>query len=304
MSPDRKASVTITVDGRELTISNLDKVLYPATGFTKGDMIDYYAKVAEVMLPHVRDRPMTMKRFPDGADGPSFFEKHTPAHPPTWLRHVSVPTTRDDSAVDYSVVSDLPTLLWAANLATIEFHVPLWHVGRRRTLPGPPDHMVFDLDPGEGTTIVECCTVARHIVDALAAQGLACFAKTSGSKGLQLYAPLHGGTSWERSRDRTHQVALQLERHHPDLVVSTMQKSRRRNRALIDCSQNHPAKTTVAAYSLRARSEPMVSTPVTWDEVHRCEESGDPTLLRFTAPEVLDRIEQKGDLFAPVSGHR
>jgi bifunctional non-homologous end joining protein LigD len=304
VSPDRKASVTITVDGRKLTISNLDKVLYPATGFTKGDIIGYYAKVAEVMLPHVRDRPMTMRRFPDGVDGLSFFEKHTPAHPPTWLRHVSVPTTGDDSAVDYSMVSDLPALLWAANLATIEFHVPLWHVGRRRTLPGPPDHMVFDLDPGEGTTIVECCTVARHIVDVLAAQGLACFAKTSGSKGLQLYAPLQGRSSWDRSRDRTHHVALQLERHHPDLVVSTMQKSRRRNRVLIDWSQNHPAKTTVAAYSLRARSEPTVSTPVTWDEVHRCEESGDPALLRFTAPEVLDRIEQKGDLFAPVSDHR
>ena len=295
------ASVKTTVDGRELTISNLDKVLYPATGFTKGDMIDYYTKVAGVMLPHVRDRPLTMKRFPDGVDGPSFFEKHTPARGPTWLRHVSVPSTRDDSAVDYSVVGDLPTLLWAANLATIEFHVPLWHVGRRRTLPGPPDHMVFDLDPGEGTTIVECCTVALHIVDVLTAQGLLCFAKTSGSKGLQLYAPLKGRTSWDRSRDCTRDVALQLERLHPDLVVSTMEKSRRRNRVLIDWSQNHPAKTTVAAYSLRARPEPTVSTPVTWNEVHRCEESGDPALLRFAAPEVLDRIEQLGDLFAPVS---
>jgi bifunctional non-homologous end joining protein LigD len=198
------------------------------------------------------------------------------------------------------MVCDLPALVWAANLATIEFHVPLWHVGRRRTLPSPPDHMVFDLDPGTGTSIVECCTVARLIADILEERGLPVVAKTSGSKGLQLYVPLSGRPTWDKVRTDAHGIATTLERDHPELVVSNMRKSLRSSKVLIDWSQNHPAKTTVAAYSVRARPEPTVSTPVTWDEVEHCHEFGDPGLLTFTTADVLERIDEYGDLFAEV----
>jgi bifunctional non-homologous end joining protein LigD len=300
MSAVSRETIRTTIDGRELTISNLDKVFYPDSGFTKGEMIDYYVRIAPFMLPHLADRPLTMKRFPDGVDGSFFFEKHAPRHAPKWVRHVSVPSTADGDAVVYSIVSDVATLVWAANLATIEFHVPLWSVRRRRKLPGPPDHMVFDLDPGEGTTMVECCAVARHIADLLAESSRDSVAKTSGSKGLQLYVPLGGPTTWDKVRKEAHQIAIRLEADHPDLVVSNMRKSLRRGKVLVDWSQNHPAKTTVAAYSLRARPDPTVSTPVTWEEVVTCHEKADPDLLRFTAEDVLARVNQHGDLFAPV----
>jgi bifunctional non-homologous end joining protein LigD len=293
-------SIKTRVDGRELSISNLDKVFYPSIGFTKGQMIDYYMRVAPVMLPHVRDRPLTMKRFPNGVDGSFFFEKHAPSHAPAWVRHVSVPSRADGGVVDYSVICDLASLIWAANLATIEFHVPLWRIGRRRNLPGAPDHMVFDLDPGDGATIVECCAVARLIADALAERSRDAVAKTSGSKGMQLYVPLGGRPTWDKVREEAHQIATQLEADHPDLVVSNMRKSLRRDKVLIDWSQNHPAKTTIAVYSLRARPEPTVSTPVTWDEVADCLKKGDPDLLRFTADDVLARVAEHGDLFASV----
>jgi bifunctional non-homologous end joining protein LigD len=299
VSPDRTRSVKASVEDRELTLSNLDKVFYPESGFTKGQMIDYFARIAPVMLPHVRDRPLTMKRYPDGVDGPSFFEKNMPAHAPAWMKHVEVPSSGNGGSVDYSVICDLPALIWAANLATIEFHVPLWRVGRRRKFPGPPDHMVFDLDPGEGTTIVECSRVALLVADLLGARDLECFPKTSGSKGLQLYAPRARAT-WEMLREDSRGIAEQLEHDHPDLVVSVMRKELRRGKVLIDWSQNHPTKTTVAAYSLRARAEPTVSTPVTWEEVQRCADAGDRALLSFTAPEVLERVDQLGDLFAAV----
>jgi bifunctional non-homologous end joining protein LigD len=290
----------VAVDGRQLSVSNLDKVLYPATGTTKGEVIDYYARIAEVMLPHVADRPMTMKRFPNGVDQKFFFEKHLPDHAPEWLRTVDVPSDGGAETITYGVVNDLASLVWAANLAALELHVPLWHAGRRRILPGPPDHMVFDLDPGEGTTVVECCRVAGLIMERLAGRGVAAYAKTSGSKGLQLYAPLGRRATWEGVREDAHDMARTLERSHPELVVSTMKKSLRGGKVLIDWSQNHPAKTTVAAYSLRGRSEPTVSTPVTWEEVTRCAEVGDPEALRFTFDAVLGRVAEHGDLFAAV----
>jgi bifunctional non-homologous end joining protein LigD len=298
VSPD--SSVRTTVEGRELTISNLDKVFYPVSGFTKGEMLDYYARIAPIMLKHIRDRPLTVKRFPHGVDGPSFFEKHPPARAPAWLRRVAVPSSSNGDPTEYMVVSDLPSLIWAANLASIEFHVPLWHAGRRRTLPGPPDHMVFDLDPGEGSSIVGCCKVGGYIADILKRQNLECRPKTSGSKGLQLYVPLGGRPTWQRVREDAHQIAIQLEHDHPDLVVSTMRRSLRRGKILIDWSQNHPAKTTVAAYSLRARPDPTVSTPVTWQEVAECEDQEDPDLLRFTSSDVLERVDILGDLFDDV----
>ncbi|MGD0880331.1 MAG: non-homologous end-joining DNA ligase [Acidimicrobiales bacterium] len=298
MSPDGGASISRTVDGREITISRPEKVLFPATGFTKGQMIDYYATVAGVMLPHLAGRPLTMKRFPDGVDGDWFFEKHAPAHAPDWVRHVAVPSA--GGTVDYTVVDDRSTLIWAADLATVEFHVPLWRVPPAGTVPGPADHLVFDLDPGEGSTIVECCRVAKRIAGILAARGLDAVPKTSGRKGLHVYSPLSGRPAWSTVRQRSHEIAVELEQTSPDLVVSNMRRSLRPGRVLVDWSQNAPAKTTVAAYSLRASSEPGVSTPVTWEEVERCGQAGDPSLLRFSPTQVVDRIERLGDLFAAV----
>jgi bifunctional non-homologous end joining protein LigD len=294
------SSIRTTIGGRELSISNLDKVLYPATGFTKGQVIDYYVRIADAMLPHIADRPLTLKRYPNGVDHPYFFEKHVPAHAPDWIRRIHVPSASDGEAVDYSVVCDVAALAWAANLAAIELHVPLWHVGRRRKLPAPPDHMVFDLDPGEGTSIVECCDVAILIDAILSDRGLQASPKTSGSKGLQLYVPLKGRPTWAGLRDDAHGIALQLEKDHPGLIVSNMRKNLRRGKILIDWSQNHPAKTTVAAYSLRGRAEPTVSTPVTWNEVRACRDRTDAELLTFTAEQVLERVDEMGDLFAAI----
>ncbi len=288
----------MTVGDRELTVSNLEKVLFPESGFTKGELIDYYAKVAQAMLPHIEDRPLTMKRYPDGVEKGYFYEKHVPSHAPSWVRTVSVPSSEGDDAVEYTVVNDLPTLVWAANLGTIEFHVPLWRMGRRRRLPAPPDLLVFDLDPGEGTTLLECCQVALFVRDELDARELQTRVKTSGSKGVQVYAHLGGRTSWERARDDAHDIALAIEREHPELVTSVMRKSLRRGKILIDWSQNHPSKTTIGAYSIRGRPLPTVSTPVTWDEVHGCLRSGDPSLLVFTSADVLTRVDELGDLFA------
>jgi bifunctional non-homologous end joining protein LigD len=301
----KSSSVEVEVEGRRLTVSNLEKPLYPG-GFTKGQMIDYYVRIAPVMLGHVRDRPLTLHRYPNGVEAKSFFEKHVPSHAPDWVRTVEVPSTATGSrgrspseSVEYAVVCDVATLAWAANLATIELHVPLWRVGRRRTLPAPPDHMVFDLDPGEGSTMVDCCRVARLIDAALPDRTT--YPKTSGSKGLQLYTRLSGRPTWDRVRDQAHDLARTLEGEHADLVVSNMRKELRRGKVLIDWSQNHPAKTTVAAYSLRAREEPTVSTPVSWDEVDRCIAAEDPGVLRFTSDQVLDRVEDSGDLFEALA---
>jgi bifunctional non-homologous end joining protein LigD len=220
-------------------------------------------------------------------------------HAPDWVRSVAVPSSEKGDTIDYCVLCDVPSLVWVANLATIELHVPLWRVGNRRSLPAPPDLMVFDLDPGEGTGIVECCRVALLIVAALGPDAV-CVAKTSGSKGLQLYRPLDGAMSWDEMRAAAHRVAGEIEEERPDLVVSNMRKSLRRGKVLIDWSQNHSAKTTIAAYSLRAQPEPLASTPVTWEEVEACADDGDPGRLRFTANDVLDRVARLGDLFAPA----
>jgi bifunctional non-homologous end joining protein LigD len=295
-----KGAIRTTIGGRELSISNLDKVRSPANGFTKGQVIDYYVRIAEVMLPHIADRPLTLKRYPNGVDHTYFFEKHVPTHAPEWIGHIRVPSTSDGESVDYSDVSDVAGLAWAANLASIELHVPLWHVGRRRKLPAPPDHMVFDLDPGEGTSIVECCEVAILIEEILCDRSMQSSPKTSGSKGLQLYVPLGSKPTWAGLREEALGIALQLEKDHPELIVSNMRKNLRRGKVLIDWSQNHPAKTTVAAYSLRGRPEPTVSTPVTWDEVRHCHDRREASLLSFTAGEVLERVDDLGDLFSAL----
>jgi bifunctional non-homologous end joining protein LigD len=296
-----RSSTRTAIGGRELTVSNLEKVLFPQCGFTKGQLMDYYLRISDVLLPHISDRPLTMKRFPDGVDGKSFFQKHLPSHAPTWVRSVSVAASDGHQAIPYAVVDDVATLAWAANLGTIEFHVPLWRVGRHRTLPAPPDYVVFDLDPGEGTTIVECCTVAGYVADELGREGLEAFAKTSGAKGLQLYASVGPRATWQRTRDQAYEIARRLESRHGELVVSNMRRTLRKGRVLIDWSQNHPAKTTVAVYSVRANPEPTVSTPVTSSEIRECARRKDPTLLRFTTDDVLRRVEERGDLFAPLA---
>jgi bifunctional non-homologous end joining protein LigD len=276
-----------------LSLSNLEKTLYPESRFTKGDVIDYYAHIAEVMLPYIQDRPITLKRYPNGVEGLSFFEKHAPAHLPDWIRTVEVPSkSADHEPIAFAVICDRPTLIWAANLAALEFHVPLWHVSKTNEVPGAPDHMVFDLDPGPGTTIAECCRVASWIAKRI---GSPMAAKTSGSKGLQLYLPI-ADIGWDEAGERAHELARAVENDHGDAVVSVMRKNLRDGKVLIDWSQNSPAKTTVAAYSLRARSTPTVSAPVTWDEIETCARDGDPTKLQFQAQDVLERVERLGDL--------
>ncbi len=289
-------SSTVTIGGRRLSLTHLEKVVYPASGFTKGQVVEYYRAVAPSMLPHLEGRPLTMKRFPEGADGPSFYEKNAPVGAPTWVRRLAVPK-KAGGEVDYSVVCDLATLVWAVNLDVLEFHVPPWRVPDDGRVPGPPDALIFDLDPGEGTSIVECCVVAEEVARRLAAGGLASLAKTSGRKGLHLYAPLPGGWGWSRARQFARDLARALERERPELVIANMRRPRREGRVLIDWSQNSPAKSTVAAYSLRAGPEPTVSTPVTPQEVASCARSGIAALLRFGPDDVRARLAREKDLF-------
>jgi bifunctional non-homologous end joining protein LigD len=284
--------VPVDIEGRRLTLSNLDKVLYPEAGFTKAQVLDYYTRIAPVLLPHLRDRPLTLKRYPEGVTGGFFFEKNAPSHRPDWVRTATIASpgsTRNRETINYVVVDELPTLVWVANLASLELHTPMWRVTK-----GRPDMVVVDLDPGPPATIVECCRVACLVRDETDLQWQA---KTSGSKGLQLYAPVHDErTSDETSADMK-ALAEKLEKAHPDLVVSRMTKSLRPGKVLLDWSQNNSAKTTVSVYSLRAREQPTVSTPVTWDEVERCQKPDD---LVFLADDVLARVEEMGDLFAPL----
>lgn len=302
MSPSNTGAqskkVPVEVEGRELTLSNLAKVLYPEPGFTKGEMIDYYAKIAPVLLPHLADRPATFKRYPDGVESKFFFEKNAPRHAPDWLRTVNLPapgSTKNRETIDYVVVKDLPTLIWAANNAALELHTPMWRVGPRGAVKDP-DLLVFDLDPGPPATIVECCQIAQWLRDILDADGLAAYPKTSGSKGMQLYVPVRG-SAWQRTHAYAKAIAQRLSTEHEDLIVWQMKKDLRGGKILIDWSQNNAAKTTVSVYSLRARPEPTVSTPISWDEVASCRNPAD---LRFTAPDTLERVATDGDLFAPL----
>jgi DNA ligase D len=294
--------VPVRVDGRTLTLTNLSKVLYPADGFAKAEVLDYYQRISPVLLPHLADRPVTLKRFPDGVDGQSFFQKHTPADTPDWVRVVDVESRSSrgqGGVVRHIVIDDLATLIWAANRAALELHAPMWRVGAGpKRAAGPaglprPDLIVFDLDPGEPATIVECCRVAEALRPLLAAAGLAALPKTSGGKGLQLYARVHDVTAAEAS-DQARHFAQALERDHPGLVTSRMTKSLRPGKVLVDWSQNNGSKTTVVPYSLRARTHPTVSTPVTWEEVAACERVAD---LAFTAADLPDRVSALGDLW-------
>jgi bifunctional non-homologous end joining protein LigD len=285
--------VTVEVEGKQLSLSNLDKVMYPAVGFTKGHVIDYYTRVAPALLPHLRDRPLTLKRYPNGVEGGHFYEKQCPSHRPDWVR--SEPVELSSKTIHFCVCDDLPTLVWLANLADLELHPSLSNVPE----VGRPSIMAFDLDPGEGTGLRECCEVALILRAALDQLGLESFAKTSGSKGIQVYVPLNvPDVDYDDGTKRLSQaLARHLESAHPKLIVSSQRKELRRKKVLIDWSQNDEHKTTVSVYSLRARERPTVSTPVTWDEVGQ----GDPDALVFEAEDVLARVEQHGDLFGPVA---
>jgi bifunctional non-homologous end joining protein LigD len=296
-----QAKVPVDVEGRRLVLSNLDKVLYPEAGFTKGQVLDYYTRIAPFLLPHLAGRPLTRKRYPNGVDAAFFFEKNVPRGLPEWIRTARLPTpgsTKDRDVIDFMIVDELATLVYVANLASLELHTPMWRVGPRGAAK-PPDMLVIDLDPGPPATIVECCRVAELVREA---SGREWFPKTSGSKGMQLYARAGGaraGKSAESTSDEIRKLAEHLEKLHPELVVSRMTKTLRPGKVFIDWSQNNPAKTTISVYSLRARPHPTVSTPISWDEVAGCT---DAQQLVFEASDVLSRTAADGDLFAPVLG--
>jgi bifunctional non-homologous end joining protein LigD len=288
--------VQVELEGRELKLTNLDKVLYPGTGFAKRDLITYYASVAPVLLPHLHDRPLTLKRYPDGVDGQFFYEKRSPKHRPDWVTTTPVSSERERGNIDYTLCQDLPTLVWLANLADIELHPLLAHAGAIEQ----PASLVFDLDPGAPADLVQCCEVALRIRDLLDQLGLRAFPKTSGSKGIQVYAPLNSKARYEQTKPFAHAVANLLSQRDPDLVVSDMAKAKRGGKVLIDWSQNDEHKTTVGVYSLRATQAPGISTPLDWAEVEACRKAGRPELLTFGPADLMSRIMQKGDLFCDV----
>ncbi|MEV7288759.1 non-homologous end-joining DNA ligase [Streptomyces sp. NPDC093252] len=278
------------VAGRRLSLSNLEKVLYPATGFTKGELLHYYATVADALLPHLRDRPVSFLRYPDGPDGQVFFTKNVPPGTPEWVATAEVP--RSEGPARMVLVQDLPSLMWAANLVT-EFHTPQWVIGT----PGVADRLVFDLDPGAPASVVECCEVALWLRERLAADGIEAYAKTSGAKGLHLVAAVRGDSGEVSAYAKA--VAVEAERALPRLVVHRMTRSLRPGKVFVDWSQNAARKTTATPYTLRARASETVSTPVRWEEVEGCERAEG---LVFRAGDVVRRVAAYGDLMAGVVG--
>jgi bifunctional non-homologous end joining protein LigD len=292
------SKVTVEVDGRTLALSNLDKVLYPEVGFTKGEVIEYYVGVADVLLPHLRDRILTRRRWPDGTGGQPFFEKNTPRGTPGFVRTAFLPE-HGDNGVEYVVCDDVPTLVWLANLAALEMHVPQWKVDRKGK-PKRADLLVFDLDPGPPATIVECCDIAAALRTRLEQDGLTAYPKTSGNKGAQLMVPIRPASEGKTSA-YAKRIADELQQALPDLVLSSMDKKARRGKVFIDWSQNNEAKTTIAPYSLRGIDRPTVSTPLSWDEVMS---ASSPADLVFTAPDIAKRLAEHGDLLADMDEQR
>ena len=288
----------VEVEGRELKLTNLEKVLYPEAGFTKGEVVDYYAKVAPAMVPHLSGRAVTLRRFPEGVDDldAAFFEKRCPKHRPKWVKTARVEAGPHAGKIDFCVCDSLPTLIWMAQLAAIELHPSL----SRYRAPKRPTVLAFDLDPGPPADIVQCCEVGLRLREMFGHFGVRSFPKTSGSKGLQVYIPLNSKVSYETTKPFAKAIAQLLEKQTPDLVVSKMKKVEREGKVFVDWSQNHPTKTTIAVYSLRARERPTASTPVSWEEVEAAADSGDGSSLVFEADAVIDRLERHGDLFAPV----
>ena len=287
---------TVEIQGRHLKLSNLEKVLYPATGFTKQQVIDYYARIAPAILPHLVGRALTRKRYPDGVDGEPFYEKNAPKYRPEWVKTAPIWSEGNRRTVYYVLANDLATLVWLANLAALELH-PSLALAKDITCP---TEMVFDLDPGPPANIVQCCQVGLWLREIFEHFGLKSFPKTSGSKGLQLYVPLNTPTTYDATKTFAHALAQLLEHEHPEMVVSDMKKTLRAGKVFVDWSQNDEHKTTVAVYSLRAREHPTVSTPVTWEDVERAFKKKDASRLVFEAPQVVSRFEKLGDLFEPV----
>ncbi len=301
-----ETGIRVDVEGRTLSLSNLDKVLYPRTGTTKGEVLDYYARISPVMLPHLAARPVTRVRWPHGVERASFFEKNAPAGTPSWVHTARVPTTgsRGDSRhgdhLEFPIVDDLATLTWLANLAALELHVHQWTVGRNGQ-PRNPDRLVIDLDPGEGAGLHECAAVALLVRDALAGRDLESFPVTSGSKGLHLYAALLGDLNPEGTTGLAKAVAEELQAAHPQQVTATMTKARRSGKVFLDWSQNAGSKTTLSPYSLRGRERPWVATPLSWDEVE--EGADDPLALeQMGFDQVLQRVADRGDLLSRLAG--
>jgi bifunctional non-homologous end joining protein LigD len=283
------------INGEQVQVSNLQKVFYPATGFTKGNAIDYYVRISPVLLPHLKNRPLTLKRYPNGVEGEFFYEKQCPSHRPAWIRTAPVAKSTGGK-IDYCLLNDLASLIWAANLADLELHTFLHQAPALQR----PTCMAFDLDPGPPADIIQCCQIALWLKQALEAVGLKSYPKTSGSKGLQVYVPLNTPVLYAQTKAFAQTLTVELERQFPDQVVARMQKSFREGKVLVDWSQNDAHKTTVCVYSLRAKEHPTVSTPVTWDEVSTALKKRQPKQLVFEASEVLRRVERDGDLFAPV----
>ena len=286
----------LVVKGKKLAVSNLDKVLYPKVGFTKGQVIDYYIRIAPLLLPHLKDRPLTMKRYPNGVDAKFFYEKNCPTHRPNWVKTAKVWSEGNNRMMDYCLAQDLPTLVWAANLADLELHTSL---SRKQNI-GRPTMMVFDLDPGAPADIVQCCQVGLWLRDLLGTMKLKSWAKTSGSKGLQIYVPLNTAVSYDDTKGLSRALAQLLEREHGKLVTSNMSKAVRKGKVFVDWSQNDEHKTTICVYSLRAKEEPTASTPVTWEEVQNCWKKKKVDLLKFRCDKTVARAQKMGDLFAPI----
>ena len=289
-------STMVDVDGRKLKVTNLEKVLYPAAGFTKGQVLDYYARIAPVLVPHLAGRALTMKRYPEGVEQEYFFEKNAPMHRPEWVKTAPVWSGSNRRTIHYILANDLATLVWIANLASIELHPSLSLAADGAT----PTMIVFDLDPGPPADIVQCAQVGLWVRDIFEHFGLQSFPKTSGSKGLQVYVPLNTETNYDQTKEFAHAVARLLEQEHPELVVSDMKKAVRANKVFVDWSQNDQHKTTISIYSLRARERPTVSTPVCWSEVEEALKKKDASRLVFEAKDVLERVAKMGDLFEPV----
>ena len=287
---------TVEVEGRQIKLSNLDKVLYPKTGFTKGQVVDYYVRIAPVLLPHLAGRPLTLKRYPQGVEGMFFYEKNCPQYRPEWMQTAKVWSEGNKRYMYYCVVSDTPSLVWLANLADLELHTSLSVAPEMRT----PTVIAFDLDPGPPANILECCQVGLWIKEIFEEFGLQAFPKTSGSKGLQIYIPLNTAVTYDQTKPFAKSIAQLLETRYPDRVVSDMKKSLRANKVFVDWSQNDNFKTTVCVYSLRAKERPTVSTPLTWDEVENCLKKKEPEALAFVSDQVLERTGKIGDLFEPV----
>jgi bifunctional non-homologous end joining protein LigD len=289
------SSTQLKVAGKTVEVSNLHKVFYPKTGFTKGDLIDYYIRISNHLLPHLKSRPITLKRYPNGVEGIFFYEKQCPTPHPSWIKTTDV-ARYDNTIIHYLLINDLPSLVWAANLADLELHTFL----HKAPAIDRPTCLAFDLDPGPPADIIQCCQVGLRLKSLFDSLKLKTFAKTSGSKGLQVYVPLNTPITYDKTKVFAHNVALALEKQHPELIVEKMLKKLRNGKVLVDWSQNDVHKTTVSAYSLRAKERPTISTPVTWDEVAATHKKKNPKLLTFEAKAVLQRVEELGDLFAPV----